>query len=72
MNEEVLNKIKEILGEHYPNYCIIALDEEGRVYSDYTSVQVGRMLLTEAQRDFTNANELVNWDWEEMEDDFDG
>lgn len=69
MNEEVLNKIKEILGEHYPNYCIIVLDEEGLVRSEYTTVQVGRMLLNEAKRDFTNVNELADWDWEDEDED---
>jgi hypothetical protein len=38
MDEEILNKIKEILGEYYPNYCIIVLDQEGEVQSEYTTV----------------------------------
>lgn len=67
MNEEVIAKLKEILGEHYPNYLIVVLDEEGEVQSDYTSVSVGRMLLKEASLDFRDDNIEVLWDEEEEE-----
>ena len=65
MNEEVIARLKEILGEHYPNYLIVVLDEEGEVQSDYTSVSVGRMLLKEASLDFRDDNIDVIWDDEE-------
>lgn len=67
MNEEVIAKLKEILGEHYPNYLIVVLDEEGEVQSDYTSVSVGRMLLKEASLDFRDDNIDVIWEDEEDE-----
>lgn len=68
MNEEVIAKLKEILGEHYPNYVIIVLDEEGEVQSDYTTVSVARMLLREASLDFRDDNIDIVWDEEEDEE----
>jgi len=67
MDQEIFDKLKEILGEHYPNYCIIILDEEGEVQSEYTTVLVARMLLREASLDFRDDNVEVLW-----EDDTDG
>ena len=68
MDDEILNKLKEILGEHYPNYCIIVLDEEGEVQSEYTTVSVARMLIREASLDFRDDNVEVVWDIEETDD----
>ena len=62
MDEELLGKLKEILGEHYPNYLIVVLDEEGEVQSDYTTVSVARMLLREAALDFKDDNVEIIWD----------
>jgi|TARA_R110002153_G_scaffold72533_2_gene189691 hypothetical protein len=68
MDEEILDKLKEILGEHYPNYCIIVLDEEGEVQSEYTTVSVARMLIREASLDFRDDNVEVVWDIEDTDD----
>lgn len=68
MDEDILDKLKEILGEHYPNYCIIVLDEEGEVQSEYTTVSVARMLIREASLDFRDDNVEVIWDIEDTND----
>ncbi len=65
MDEEVLAKLKEILGEYYPNYMIIVLDESGEVQSDYTTISVARMLMREAALDFRDDSVEVVWDDEE-------
>jgi hypothetical protein len=62
MDEEILGKLKEILGEYYPNYMIIVLDESGEVQSDYTTVSVARMLMREAALDFRDDSVEVIWD----------
>ena len=67
MDEEVLGKLKEILGEYYPNYMIVVLDESGEVQSDYTTVSVARMLMREAALDFRDDSVEVVWDEEEEE-----
>ena len=56
MNKEISDKIKEILGEFYPNYLVLVLDEEGEVQSRCTSFSVGRMLLKEAALEFNDEN----------------
>lgn len=68
MNEEIIAKLKEILGEHYPNYLIVVLDEEGEVQSEYTSVSVCRMLLREASLDFKDDKVEVLWDDDDDDD----
>lgn len=65
MDEEVLDKIKEILGEYYPNYIIIVLDESGEVQSEYTTISVARMLMREAALEFKDDSVEVVWDDEE-------
>jgi hypothetical protein len=65
MDEELVSKLKEVLGELYPNYCIIVLDEEGEVQTEYTSVSVARMLLRESLLDFKDEDIDIIWDEEE-------
>jgi hypothetical protein len=67
MDEEILGKVKEILGEYYPNYIIIVLDEVGEVQSDYTTVSVARMLMREAALEFKDDSVEVIWDEGEEE-----
>jgi len=56
MDEEIAGKIKEILGEFYPNYLVLVIDEEGEVQSRCTSFSVGRMLIKEAALEFSDEN----------------
>lgn len=65
MDEEIIGKLKEILGEFYPNYMIIVLDETGEVQSDYTTVSVARMLMREAALEFKDDSVEVIWDDED-------
>tara|TARA_Y100000114_G_scaffold137703_1_gene140172 strand:- start:649 stop:840 length:192 start_codon:yes stop_codon:yes gene_type:complete len=61
MDEEVAEKVKEILGEYYPNYLIVVLDEEGEVQSQSTSFSVGRMLLKEASLEYADDNTEIEY-----------
>ena len=63
MDEQIAGKIKEILGEFYPNYIVLVLDEEGEVQSRCTSFSVGRMLLKEAALEFNDENtDIIYYD----------
>ena len=63
MDEQVSDKIKEILGECYPNYLVLVLDEEGEVQSRCTSFSVGRMLIKEAALEFCDENtDIIYYD----------
>ena len=61
MDEEVAEKVKEILGEYYPNYLIVVLDEEGEVQAQSTSFSVGRMLLKEASLEYADDNTEIEY-----------
>lgn len=65
MDEEIVAKIKEILGEYYPNYLIVVLDEEGEVQSSCTSFSVGRMLLKEASLEYADENTEIIYEEDE-------
>ena len=65
MDEEIAAKIKEILGEYYPNYLIVVLDEEGEVQSSCTSFSVGRMLLKEASLEYADENTEIIYEEDE-------
>lgn len=67
MNTEIKNKVKEILGEMYPNYCFVVLDEVGEVHCEYTSPAVARMLLNESQRNI-GMDPLLDIDWDDDDD----
>lgn len=62
MDEEIAAKLKEILGEYYPNYLIVVLDEEGEVQSSCTSFSVGRMLIKEASLEYCDDNTELLYD----------
>ena len=65
MDEEIAAKVKEILGEYYPNYLIVVLDEEGEVQSSCTSFSVGRMLLKEASLEYADDNTEIIYEEDE-------
>ena len=65
MDEEIAAKLKEILGEYYPNYLIVVLDQEGEVQSTCTSFSVGRMLIREASLEYCDENTELIYDEDE-------
>tara|TARA_Y100000114_G_scaffold87135_1_gene80575 strand:- start:10207 stop:10404 length:198 start_codon:yes stop_codon:yes gene_type:complete len=65
MDEEIVARVKEILGEYYPNYLIVVLDEEGEVQSSCTSFSVGRMLLKEASLEYADENTEIIYEEDE-------
>tara|TARA_S200002703_G_scaffold130075_1_gene117297 strand:- start:629 stop:859 length:231 start_codon:yes stop_codon:yes gene_type:complete len=68
-NEQVYNRIKAILSEHFSNYMFIVMDEDGSVFYDYTNVPIGKMLIREAQSEMEYIEADWEVDWAEDEDD---
>jgi len=61
--DEILDKVKGILGEHFSNYAFVVLDDEGTLYYDYANFRVGRMLFSEASADMISGIDLdINWE----------
>ena len=72
-HDELFDKIRANLGEHFPNYMFIVMDDDGDLFYDYNNHKIGRMLLREAHEDMegrTDAIDLI-WDAEQVEDDED-
>ena len=45
--DDLFDKIRGNLGEHFPNYMFIVLDDDGDLFYDYTNYKVGKMLVNE-------------------------
>ena len=74
--DDLFDRIRGNLGEHFSNYMFIVMDEDGDLFYDYTNHRVGRMLVRETQSDMDgglNALDII-WDSEEaeLEEDEDG
>ena len=68
--DDLFDRIRGNLGEHFSNYMFIVMDDDGDLFFDYSNHRVGRMLLKECQLDMDgDLNSLdVIWDAEEREE----
>ncbi len=75
-NEELYSEVRCLLGEFFPNFCFIVMDEDGTLYYDYTNLPVGRMLIREVRDEIESDdfNEEDNYivDFEGEEEDTEG
>ena len=67
--DDLFDRIRGNLGEHFSNYMFIVLDDDGDLFYDYTNYRVGRMLVKETQIDMDEEIDSVEivWDTEEEE-----
>ena len=68
--DDLFDRIRGNLGEHFSNYMFIVMDDDGDLFYDYTNHRVGRMLINETQVDMDgdlDALEIL-WDAEEEEE----
>ena len=63
-NEELYGRIRAQLGEHFPNFMFIVMDDAGDVYYDYTNRPVGKMLANEMLQECNNPMEEDDWIWD--------
>ena len=68
-HDELFDRIRGKLGEHFTNYMFIVMDDSGDMYYDYTNYKVGKMLVREASDEmFAKKDELdIIWEEEEAE-----
>jgi len=64
MDEDILQKIREILGEHCPAWAVVAEDAEGNFWSDYSTPVVGRALHDHASNELSKQ---LDWDDAEVD-----
>jgi len=59
--DDLFDKIRGNLGEHFSNYMFIVMDDDGDVFYDYPNNKVGRMLLYEANKDMQSSSIDIIW-----------
>ena len=70
-HDELFDKVRGHLGEHFHNYMFIVMDDNGDMFYDYNNPKVGRMLIYEAHKDMSSLSNGLNIIWEEEEEDGD-
>ena len=69
--DDLFDKIRGNLGEHFSNYMFIVMDYDGDLFYDYSNNKVGRMLLYETNKDMQSTSVDIIWvddDEKEIED----
>ena len=67
--DDLFDRVRGNLGEHFSNYMFIVMDEDGDLYYDYTNFRVGRMLVRETQKDMDGELDMLDVIWDEEEED---
>ena len=71
--DDLFDRIRGNLGEHFSNYMFIVMDDDGDLFYDYTNYRVGRMLISETQIDMDGDLDALDIVWEaEEEEEADG
>ena len=65
--DDLFDRVRGNLGEHFSNYMFIVMDDDGDLFYDYTNHRVGRMLLRETQIDMDGEIDALDIIWEEEE-----
>ena len=72
-HDELFDRIRGNLGEHFNNYMFIVMDDDGDLFYDYTNFRVGKMLVDETKKDMEGEVIDIWWDDEdEYPDEVDG
>jgi hypothetical protein len=66
--DDLFDRIRGNLGEHFSNYMFIVMDEEGDLFYDYTNHRVGKMLVNETKKEMEEAPIDIIWE-DELTDD---
>jgi hypothetical protein len=66
--DELFDRIRGNLGEHFSNYMFIVMDDDGDLFYDYSNVRVGRMLIRETAADMASKPLEIIWEDAEVEE----
>lgn len=64
--DDLFDRVRGNLGEHFSNYMFIVMDDSGNLFYDYTNYRVGKMLVDETKSEM-EADVLDIW-WEDPEE----
>jgi hypothetical protein len=59
--DDLFDKVRGNLGEHFSNYMFIVMDDDGDLFYDYSNNKVGRMLLYETNKDMESNPIDIIW-----------
>jgi len=68
-HDEILDSVRGILGEHFPNFAFVVLDDDGDLYYDYANRVVGEALFIHSLRNMTQPSFMHDMIFEEEEED---
>jgi hypothetical protein len=71
-HDELFDRVRGNLGEHFTNYMFIVMDDDGDLFYDYSNYKVGKMLLLESKLDMESKVTSLDIIWEEEEEEKDG
>ena len=71
-HDELFDRVRGNLGEHFTNYMFIVMDDDGDLFYDYSNYKVGKMLLLESKLDMEGKVKSLDIIWEEEEEEKDG
>jgi hypothetical protein len=67
--EEFVEKVRGVIGEHFHCFAFAVLDDEGNLHYEYTNPHIGRMLFADSLEDMHTETGIEEWVWEEEDDD---
>ena len=67
--DDLFDRIRGNLGEHFSNYMFVVMNDEGDLFYDYTNFRVGKMLASETLKDMESDGLDIIWEEEELSDD---
>tara|TARA_R110002050_G_scaffold174811_1_gene307696 strand:+ start:1056 stop:1292 length:237 start_codon:yes stop_codon:yes gene_type:complete len=70
--DDLFDKVRGNLGEHFSNYMFIVMDDDGDLFYDYNNHKVGRMLINETKLDMEGKTDILDIIWEEEDKEDDG
>tara|TARA_R100000773_G_scaffold44490_1_gene45843 strand:+ start:2122 stop:2376 length:255 start_codon:yes stop_codon:yes gene_type:complete len=70
--DDLFDKVRGNLGEHFSNYMFIVMDDSGDMYYDYTNPRVGRMLIRETAMDMNSKPLEICWEEDTVEEEDEG
>ena len=65
--DELFDRVRGNLGEHFSNYMFIVMDDDGDLFYDYSNHKVGRMLIRETKDDMEGKEDILDIIWAEEE-----
>ena len=64
-HDDLFDRVRGNLGEHFTNYMFIVMDDDGDLFYDYSNYRVGKMLINETKQDMEGKVDMLDIIWEE-------